>query len=320
MPFKQFQYLKEVMACRSINRAAQNLYISPQALRSAIGSMEDKVGFKIFERSKQGVSLTPEGEQIEEDIEEIIRISERWNRIRTARSHVDGVVRLVASTSVCNTIIPAVMLECRERYPSLQLLQYEARDDGMLSLLTKKRMIAVAGAVPVPEVQEHYIRFAQEYGYLLETLRRDQYYVYLNNDHPLAARGELELKDLSALTLAIFPNENKRLAYRRVFDYFSPDPPFFLMHQESIFQMVAENRNVACLFPAIAGDRDRYVLGGKICPMRVRDFPMPALACMLHPAPRELTNGEKAVMDLIRAKLQDPAETEEPLPAEGGAG
>ena len=311
MPFKQFQYLKEVMACRSINRAAQNLYISPQALRSAIGSMEDKVGFKIFERSKQGVSLTPEGEQIEADIDEIIRISERWNGIRTARSQVDGVVRLVASTSVCNTIIPSIMLECRKRYPNLQLLQYEARDESMLSLLTKKRMIGVAGAVPVPAIQTQYIQFAQENGYLLETLRHDQYYVYLNSEHPLAAKGELELRDLSVLTLAIFPNENKRLAFRRIFDYFSPNTPFFLMHQESIFQMVAENQNVACLFPAIAGDRDRYVLGGKICPIEVRDFPMPAMACMFHPMPRELTNGEKAVMDLIRAKLKDPAETEE---------
>ena len=311
MPFKQFQYLKEVMACRSINRAAQNLYISPQALRSAIGSIEGKLGFKIFERSKQGVSLTPEGEQIEADVDAIIRISERWNGIRTARSQVDGVVRLVASTSVCNTIIPSIMLECRARYPNLQLLQYEARDESMLSLLTKKRMIAVAGAVPLPEVQKHYIEFAQENGYLLETLRRDQYYVYLNNEHPLAAKGELELRDLSALTLAIFPNENKRLAYRRIFDYFSPNPPFFLMHQENIFQLVAENQNVACLFPAIAGDRDRYVLGGKICPMEVQDFPMPAMACMFHPMPRELTNGEKAVIDLIRAKLKDPAEAEE---------
>ena len=90
MPFKQFQYLKEVMVCRSINRAAQNLYISPQALRSAIGSMEDRLGFKVFERSKQGVTLTPEGEQIEADIDEIIRISERWGAIRSARERLSA--------------------------------------------------------------------------------------------------------------------------------------------------------------------------------------------------------------------------------------
>lgn len=311
MPFKQFQYLREVMACRSINRAAQNLYITPQALRSAIGSLEDKLGFKIFERSKQGVSLTPEGEQIKVDLEEIIRIHERWNGIRTTRSQVDGTVRLVASTSVCNAIIPAIMLECREQYPNLQLLQYEARDESMLSLLAKKRMIGVAGAVPIPEVQTHYLEFAHKNGYLLETLQRDSYYVYLNSEHPLAAKTKLDLCDLSVLTPAIFPNENKRLAYRRIFDYFSPKPPFFLMHQESIFQLVAENVHVACLFPTIAGDRDHYVLSGKVCHKEVQDFPMPAMACMFHPMPRELTNGEKSVMDLIRSKLKDQSELEE---------
>lgn len=312
MPFKQFQYLKEVIACRSINRAAQRLYISPQALRSAIGSIEDKVGFKIFERSKQGVTLTPEGEQIEADIDEIIRISQRWEEIRARRSRVDGVVRLVASTSVCNSIIPDIMLECRRRYPQLQLLQYEARDEAMLSLLAKKRMIAVAGAVPVTEIQNSFSRFARENSYLVETLRQDQFYVYINSRHPLADKGVLELKDLSELTPAIFPNENRRMAYRDIFDYFSPAPPFILMHQENIFQMVAQNIKVACLFPAIAGERDRNILSGKVCPMTVRDFPMPAMACMIHPLPRELTSGEKAVMDLIRNKLQDPAEVEEP--------
>lgn len=311
MPFKQFQYLKEVMVCRSINRAAQNLYISPQALRSAIGSMEDRLGFKVFERSKQGVTLTPEGEQIEADIDEIIRISERWGAIRSARSQVDGVVRLVASTSVCNAVIPSIMVACREKYPRLLLLQYESRDDSLLSLLTRKRMIGVMGAVPVTEVQTRYTQFAKDNGYLLEILREDQFYVYLNVGHPLAAKGELELADLSALTPALFPNENKRMTYRRVFDYFSHETPFLLMHQESIFELVAENVSVACVFPAIAGERDRYVLSGRICPMRVRDFPMPALSCMLHPMPRELTSGEKAVMDLIREKLKDPAELEE---------
>lgn len=183
----------------------------------------------------------------------------------------------------------------------------------MLSLLAKKRMIAVAGTVPITEIETGFSKFVQENGYFLETVRPDQFYVYINSRHPLAAKGVLELKDLSVLTPAIFPNEDRRIVYRDIFDFFSPAPPFILMHQENIFQMVAQNINVACLFPAIAGERERNILSGRICPMTVRDFPMPAMACMMLPMPRELTSGEKAVMDLIRNKLQDPAEVEEPL-------
>ena len=314
MPFKQFQYLKEVMVCRSINRAAQNLYISPQALRSAIGSIEDKVGFKIFERSKHGVTLTPEGEEIEADVDAIIRISERWDAIRDAHNCVSGVVRLGTSTSVCTAIIPSIMTECREKYPQLLLLQYEARDEALLSLLTQKRMIGVMGAVPAAEVEGHYAQFAKENDYMMEVLRSDQFYVYLNSSHPLATKETLTLSDLSVLTPALFPNENKRMAYRSIFDHFSQETPFLLMHQESIFALVAENADVACVFPAIAGERDHSVRSGAVCARTVEDYPMPAMACMLYPMPRSLSSGEKAVMDMIREKLKDPAEMEEVLP------
>ena len=307
MPFKQFLYLREVIICRSINQAAQNLYVSPQALRSAIGSMEDKLGFKIFERSKQGVTLTPEGEEIEQDVYAISDMSEHWNKIREARGRVDGVVQLVASTSVCNTVIPAIMMECRERYPNLRLQQYEARDDKLLAMLAKRRMIGVVGAAPRDEVlgqHAQYAQFATENQYLLEILREDQFYVFINSKSPLAGQAELELSDLSGLTPAMYPKEEKRLVFKEIFRYFSVAQPFALMHQENIFQLVAENTDIACVFPAVAAENDRHIHNGQVCPMTVRDFPMPAVACMLHPTPRELTSGEKAVMDLIRAKMR----------------
>lgn len=301
MPFRQFRYIREVIRCRSINQAAQNLYISPQALRSAIGSMEDKMGFKIFERSKQGVSLTPEGEEIQGDIESIMEIAEHWLSIREDHNRVDGVVRLVAATAMCNTIIPAVMMECRERYPNLYLRQYEARDDALLALLAKQRMIGLVGAAPVEEVRVRYECFCQEHHYMAEVLREDAFYVYVNGESPLACQAELTLEDLGGLTPVMYPGEDQRFLYRGIFEHFSHVRPFYVMHQENIFQLVAENPALACVFPAVAGENDRFVRQGKACPMTVRDFPMPAVSCMLYPMPRELNSGEKAVMDLIRA-------------------
>lgn len=306
MPFRQFRYIYEVMKCRSINQAAQNLFISPQALRAAIGSMEDKAGFKMFERSKQGVSLTPEGEAIEADITAIMEMGEHWKRIRNDLSQVDGMVRLVAATAICNTIIPDIMLKCRERYPGVQLWQYEARDDGLLAMMARRRMIGIVGAAPRDEVLDKYERFAEKNHYMVEHLREDAFYVYINSESPLADQGELSLDDLRQLTPVMYPGEDKRFLYRSILDHFSDNPPFYLMHQENIFQLVAEDPQLACVFPAVAGENDRYLREGRVCPMTVRDFPMPALSCMIHPLPRDLMGSEKAVMDLIREEMQDP--------------
>ena len=305
MPFRQFRYIYEVMKCRSINQAAQNLFISPQALRAAIGSMEDKAGFKIFERSKQGVSLTPEGEAIEADITAIMEMGEHWKKIRNDLSQVDGMVRLVASTAICTTIVPDIMVMCRERYPGIQLMQYEARDDGLLAMMARRRMIGIVGSAPRNEVLEKYERFAEENHYMVEHLREDEFYVYINSGNPLAKQAELTLPDLSRLTPAMYPDEDKRASFRNIFEYFAPVPPFYLMHQENIFQLVAENPQIACVFSSVAGEKDRFVREGRVRPMAVQGFRIPALACMLHPLPRDLTGGEKAVMELIREKMRD---------------
>ena len=269
--------------------------------------MEDKLGFKIFDRSSQGVTLTPEGEQIARDIQTIYEISEHWNAIREVRNQVDGVVRLVASTSICNTIIPAIMLECREKYPRLQIQQYEARDDAMLTLMAKKRMIGVAGAVPLQEAERHYAQFAKENNYYLEYLRKDQYYIYINAKNPLAGKDQLTLSDLSQLIPALYPMEDKRFFFRTLFDHFSAEHPVCMMHQENIFQLVAENSAAACIFPGIAGRGNYFVENGLVVKRTVRDLPMEAVACMLHPVPKELTSGEKTVMDLLRKNLSDEA-------------
>ena len=305
MPFRPFIYLSETIKCRSINQAAKNLYISPQALRSAIGSMEDKLGFKIFVRSRHGLTLTKEGEQLREDLDAIVDIGHRWSAFTEEARLADTAVRIVASTALCNSAIPKIMSLCRSRHPGLQLQQYEARDDGLLRMLTEQRMIGVVAAAPWAEFTTRYTRFAQENGYYLELLREDQFYVYVNTQSPLVEKGELELTDLGSLTLAAYPSEVRRMHYRGLFSHFAPTPPLQLMHQESIFQLVADNTDVACLFPAIAGENDKNLHAGRICPMKVKDFPMPAAACMLYPPAGSLSREEKLVVDLIRETICD---------------
>lgn len=303
MPFRQFFYLSETMKSRSINQAAKNLYISPQALRAAIGSMEEKLGFRIFVRSRHGLTLTKEGAQILDDLDAIVDIGRRWASFTEDARLADATVRMVASTALCNSAVPKIMSLCRTRHPDLQLQQFEARDDGLLRMLAEQRMIGVVAAAPWAEFTERYTKFAEEHQYYLELLREDQFYVYINTESPLAAKGELELSDLAGLTLAAYPSEVRRMHYRRLFSYFSPTPPLQLMHQESIFQLVAENTDLACLFPAIAGENDRNLRAGRICPMTVKDFPMPAAACMLYPPPKTLSPAEKAVVELIRETI-----------------
>ena len=63
MTFQQLVYLVEVSKCGSINKAAENLFISQTGISIALRSLEKELGVKFFVRSNRGVTFTSEGKQ-----------------------------------------------------------------------------------------------------------------------------------------------------------------------------------------------------------------------------------------------------------------
>ncbi|MCC8112165.1 MAG: LysR family transcriptional regulator [Ruminococcus sp.] len=61
MTLVQLKYAIAVAGEHSLNEAAKKLYLSQPSLSSAIRTLERKIGFAIFLRSKNGITLTPEG-------------------------------------------------------------------------------------------------------------------------------------------------------------------------------------------------------------------------------------------------------------------
>lgn len=66
------KYAVEVAESKSINKAAENLYVGQPALSRAIKELEDGLGITIFERSAKGMNLTPDGEVFINYAKEII--------------------------------------------------------------------------------------------------------------------------------------------------------------------------------------------------------------------------------------------------------
>ncbi len=63
MNLKQINCALELASCLNYRRAAENLFMSQPALSYQIQSIEDEIGFLIFDRSGKGSALTPAGAQ-----------------------------------------------------------------------------------------------------------------------------------------------------------------------------------------------------------------------------------------------------------------
>lgn len=62
MNLLHMKYAVVVAECKSLNKAAESLYVGQSTLSRAIRELEDGLGIDIFERSAKGVALTPDGE------------------------------------------------------------------------------------------------------------------------------------------------------------------------------------------------------------------------------------------------------------------
>lgn len=68
---KQMDYILELSRTLNFNRAAENLFISQPTLSYQIKTLEEELGFRIFDRRGKTVQLTPAGAQFTETLQNI---------------------------------------------------------------------------------------------------------------------------------------------------------------------------------------------------------------------------------------------------------
>lgn len=89
MTIQQLEYILEVKRCGTIAQAAKNLYVTPACVGNAIRSLEEELGFAIFERSWHGVVPTPQGVKALEHARAICKhqqlLTQSAQEVRTVR-------------------------------------------------------------------------------------------------------------------------------------------------------------------------------------------------------------------------------------------
>ena len=82
MTLQQLRYAVSVANNKSMNKAAQELFITQPSLSSTIRDLEEEVGVELFKRTNRGIVITPEGEEFlghaRQIIEQYKLIEERY--------------------------------------------------------------------------------------------------------------------------------------------------------------------------------------------------------------------------------------------------
>ena len=91
----------------SFNKAAQQLHLTPSAISHAIAVMEAELGFTLFNRGKNGVTMTSYGASLYPSIRAVLNSDEALQQsIARLNGLEKGKVKLGAFNSVCAGLLP----------------------------------------------------------------------------------------------------------------------------------------------------------------------------------------------------------------------
>ena len=89
MTLQQLKYFIETANCRSINKAAEHLFISQPSLSNALRDLEAEIGHELLIRGSKGISLTADGAEFlgyaRQVVEQAGLLEQRWLNKKPSR-------------------------------------------------------------------------------------------------------------------------------------------------------------------------------------------------------------------------------------------
>lgn len=112
--------IKTVYEMKSISCAANKLNYTQSAVSQIIKGFEKELGMKIFKRSKNGVELMPNAEEIMKCIIEICNLEEKINDISDNLTSLDtGYIRIGTIQSIAYNWLPEILDRFSKDYPKI---------------------------------------------------------------------------------------------------------------------------------------------------------------------------------------------------------
>lgn len=122
MSLYSYQIFETVVQQGSFAKTADLLYLTPSAISHIISKLEKELNVQFFVRSKTGVKLTANGEQLLPYITDLLRAKEKLSQ-KVAQIHglESGVVRIGTFNSVTVQWLPPIIHAFHAMHPNIEI-------------------------------------------------------------------------------------------------------------------------------------------------------------------------------------------------------
>ncbi|MDN5202673.1 LysR family transcriptional regulator [Fulvivirgaceae bacterium BMA10] len=240
MELKYFRLIKTIAEEGNIANSSERLFLTQSALSHQLRELEERLGFKVFHRTRNKWQLTPEGSELYKLANNLLQsIEESFSTIQQIKTGSRGKIKVSAECQSFFHGLPAFVQKMAVLYPEIQIdLSLGATHQTISQILSDEIDIAIVTSKPASDMLSSIEIF------------EDEIFVLMHQEHYLNDNEYLDASHFSDVHLIInsFPLENVS-----VYEHFlrpnkiTPIKISAIPFTEVSLEMVNANMGIMCL-------------------------------------------------------------------------
>ena len=242
---RQIQAFQVLSKTGSFTETAKTLHLSQSAISHSMKALEQNVGCRLIDRIGKRALLNQAGEQFLVRVESILQeMSEARSELRQLGQWGHGRLRVSATPTACQYLLPSVLREFKESFPKCAILIEPGDTPQAIDLLRQNR---VDLALALEPDEEERITF--------RSLFSDELKFIVSPLHPWAKAGHVPREEISRQNYILYNKSS--VTFRIIARYLSQESISLrsfleLGSMEAIKELVKLGLGVSILAPWIA--------------------------------------------------------------------
>jgi LysR family transcriptional regulator, hydrogen peroxide-inducible genes activator len=168
MNFHQLEYIIAIDTYRHFAKAAEKTFVTQPTLSMMVQKLEEELGIRIFDRSKQPVVPTTEGIEVIVRARQIMADVSRLKEFsRQLKHEISGEMKLAVIPTLAPYLLPLFLKSFAEKYPLLKISIRELVTDEIINSLKNGDTDIGLLATPLkdPRLEEYPVFYEEFFAY-----------------------------------------------------------------------------------------------------------------------------------------------------------
>lgn len=256
MTIAQMRYYVAVCETKSFTKAAQRLNVTQPAISSAVKELERECSVALFDRSKNKLQLTEEGQILLEVLQPALKQLDEIEYTIGNLHQIKKCLRVGFATLFGNYVYSGILTQFVRNYPDVQISATEASVDRLFRMLDDNQLDII---LAVSKRSEDSSESPYKELPIVNTAMR----FCVNSEHPLAWNQYVSWEEMAQVPLVMM-SERFNLTESLLREFHSRGlEPRVIHYTDQVYtvERFIENNAAGGFLPEIVASRNRFITG-----------------------------------------------------------